>query len=129
MPFERLEVLIKPKLFRYSFAIVGINLTHMAYRLLKDGSAKSHMYNVCECEVLPTTTTTTTSTVSRRPRLRHFHHLYVYLFVEFDKFWVSMKPKDVMEFNRIRDLFENRIRDDLKSPKACFKINVAVDTV
>ena len=33
--------------FRYSFAIVGINLTHMAYRLLVDGSAKTHMFNVC----------------------------------------------------------------------------------
>ena len=32
--------------FRYSFAIVGINLTHMAYKLLADGSAKSHLYNV-----------------------------------------------------------------------------------
>ena len=32
--------------FRYSFAIVGINLTHMAYKLLADGSAKSHIYNV-----------------------------------------------------------------------------------
>ena len=34
-------------LYRYSFAIVGINLTHMAYKLLIDGSAKTHMFNVC----------------------------------------------------------------------------------
>ena len=26
---------------------MGINLTHMAYKLLIDGSAKTHMFNVC----------------------------------------------------------------------------------
>ncbi len=31
--------------YRYSFAIVGINLTHMAYRMLVDGSAKTHFFN------------------------------------------------------------------------------------
>jgi len=36
--------------------------------------------------------------------MRHFHHFYCYLFVEFDKFWLSEKPRDVMEFNRIRFL-------------------------
>ena len=25
---------------------MGINLTHMAFRLLNDGAAKSHLYNV-----------------------------------------------------------------------------------
>nr|CAG4646461.1 EOG090X0AMT [Macrothrix elegans] len=31
----------------YFFAIVGINLTHLAFNLWKDGSAKSHVYNAC----------------------------------------------------------------------------------
>jgi hypothetical protein len=33
---------------RYSFAIVGINLTHMAYSLLRDRSLRSHVYNAAE---------------------------------------------------------------------------------
>ena len=49
-PKKRLENLFEQRhelrCFRYSFAIVGINLTHMAYKLLADGSAKSHIYNV-----------------------------------------------------------------------------------
>ena len=99
--------------FRYSFAIVGINITALAYRLLSDGSAKSHMFNVTE----------------GRASLSNFHHFYSYLFVEFDKFWLSEKPKDVMEFNRIRDLFENNIRVLLSDTSTCLKINIAVDTV
>jgi len=105
---------------RYSFAIVGINLTHMAYRLLVDGSAKTHMFNVCASSPVES---------ERRPILKHFHHLYSYLFVEFDKFWLSEKPKDVMEFNRIRDLFENQMRTLLEDRSAHFKINIAVDNV
>lgn len=104
----------------YSFAIVGINLTHMAYRLLMDGCAKSHMFNVCANSPLES---------ERKPLLKHFHHLYCYLFVEFDKFWLSEKPKDVMEFNRIRDLFENQIRTLLEDRSAHFKINIAVDNI
>lgn len=104
----------------YSFAIVGINLTHMTYRLLMEGCAKTHMFNVCASSPMES---------QRRPMLKHFHHLYSYLFVEFDKFWLSEKPKDVMEFNRIRDLFENNIRTLLADRSAHFKINIAVENV
>ena len=106
--------------FRYSFAIVGINLTALAYKLVMDGCAKSHFFNVCASSPVES---------ERTPLLKHFHHFYSYLFVEFDKFWLSEKPKDVMEFNRIRDLFENNIRTLLEDRSAHFKINITVDTV
>ena len=92
----------------------------MAYRLLQDGCAKSHMFNVSASSPIDT---------EKAPILKHFHHLYSYLFVEFDKFWLSEKPKDVMEFNRIRDLFENQIRTLLEDRSAHFKINIAVENV
>jgi len=100
-------------LVRYSFAIVGINLTHMAYKLLMDSSLKSHMFNIN----------------LHKPTIENFHHFYSYLFIEFDKFWLECKPKDIMEFNRIRDLFENNIRSQLADPRTCFKVNIQVDTV
>lgn len=62
-------------IIRYSFAIVGINLTSMAYKLLNDGSAKSHLFN------LPVTSPDGDVV----PKLKHFHHFFSYLFVEFDK--------------------------------------------
>jgi len=99
--------------FGYSFAIVGINLTHMAYKLLQDSALKSHLYNVTE----------------GRPNLDNFHHFYSYLFIEFDKFWLECQPKDIMEFNRIRDLFENIVRTKLADTATCFKVNIEVDTV
>lgn len=97
----------------YSFAIVGINLTHMAYKLLRDNALKSHIFNVNPGP----------------PSMDNFHHFYCYLFIEFDKFWLECQPKDIMEFNRIRDLFENNIRSELQDNRTCFKVNIQVDTV
>ena len=45
---------------RYSFAIVGINLTHMAYKLLTDSALKSHMFNINP----------------HKPTMENFHHFY-----------------------------------------------------
>lgn len=42
--------------YGYSFACVGINLTHMSHRMWTDGAAKSHVYNAChqsQAEVHP----------------------------------------------------------------------------
>lgn len=99
--------------FGYSFAIVGINLTHMAYKLLHDSALKPHMFNINP----------------HKPTMENFHHFYSYLFIEFDKFWLECQPQDIMEFNRIRDLFENNIRSQLQDLRTCFKINIQVDTV
>ncbi|CAH1404034.1 unnamed protein product [Nezara viridula] len=103
---------IHPK-YGYAFAIVGINLTSMVYNLLKDGSAKTHIYNACKS----------------LPSIRAFHQLYSCLFYEFDKFWIESKPKDVMEFSNIRNQFETNIRDALTNPSTVFHINFVVDTI
>ncbi|KAF6206379.1 hypothetical protein GE061_017612 [Apolygus lucorum] len=97
----------------YAFAIVGINLTHLAYSLLKDGSAKTHIYNACKT----------------MPSLRAFHQFYCYLFYEFDRFWIESKPADVMQFTFIKDQFEKNIRDLLANPSTVFKINFVVEDV
>lgn len=100
-------------IYGYSFAIVGINLTSIAYDLLTHGALKTHLYNL----------------VKGRASLEHFHQAYAYLFYEFDKFWLAEKPKDIMEFNRIRDKFTTNIRFMLDIPETIFKINPAIDTV
>lgn len=99
--------------FGYSFAIVGINITSMAYDLLKDGAAKTHIYNICKS----------------MPSMRIFHQFYSYLFYEFDRFWIESKPKDVMQFSFIRDEFENNIRDSLSNQSTVFNTNFVVNTV
>ncbi len=40
-----------------------------------------------------------------------------------------MKPSNMMSFNYVKELFENKVRNELKNPNACFKINIDVDTV
>ncbi|XP_078602842.1 ELMO domain-containing protein 2-like [Branchiostoma floridae x Branchiostoma japonicum] len=85
--------------YGYSFAIVGINITSLAYSLLVRGKLRTHFYNF-----------------PSPPKLNHFHLLYCHLLVEFDKFWLAEKPRDVMEFTRIRNKFEKKLlallRDD-----------------
>lgn len=105
--------------YGYSMAIVSINLTHLSLKLLNDGTAKTHMYNVTKDRIQ-----------DEKPiQLDNFHHFYSYLFIEFDQFWLDQKPENVMEFNRIRDLFENNIRTLLADRSVCFKINLVVDTI
>lgn len=96
----------------YTFAIVGINITSMAWRLLKTGTAKSHFYNVND-----------------RLKLNHFHEFYCYLFVEFDQEWCKAKPKSIMDFPTIQAVFEANVLSALRSDKCIFKMNLRVENI
>ncbi|XP_020845515.1 ELMO domain-containing protein 2 [Phascolarctos cinereus] len=78
----------------YSYAIVGINLTEMAYSLLKSDALKVHFYN----------------SVPSSPTMEHFHQFYCYLFIEFDKFWFEEEPESIMYFNQYREKFHEKIK-------------------
>ncbi|GCB69500.1 hypothetical protein scyTo_0008396 [Scyliorhinus torazame] len=91
----------------YSYAIVGINLTEMAYSLMKSGLLKSHFYNL----------------VPGVPQLHHFHQFYCYLMYEFDQFWFKEGPSSIMEFNHYREQFHERIKQLLQDPKTVLKLN------
>jgi hypothetical protein len=93
--------------FGYSFAIVGINLTSVATRLLRSGQLRSHFYNA----------------VLGPPQLTDFHNVYVYLLYEFDKFWFAEKPVDIMQFNVVLNKFESDLSVRLESPTVELKPN------
>ncbi|CAG4915219.1 unnamed protein product [Colias eurytheme] len=99
--------------YGYTYAIVGINLTSMAYYLLKDGSAKTYMFNAKQYI----------------PNIDLFHRFYCYLFYEFDKMWIESKPENIMEFSMIFKKFENSIRSQLADPASVFRIKIEVDTI
>ncbi|XP_061408181.1 ELMO domain-containing protein 1-like [Lethenteron reissneri] len=88
--------------YGFSYAIVGINITELAYTLLFAGAMKSHFYNI----------------IPAAPRLVHFHQAFCYLFHEFDAFWLKEEPRDIMEFNRVRELFRQQVQDQLSSDEA-----------
>ncbi|CAM9520813.1 unnamed protein product [Lampetra planeri] len=90
------------KVLEFSYAIVGINITELAYTLLFAGAMKSHFYNI----------------IPAAPRLVHFHQAFCYLFHEFDAFWLKEEPRDIMEFNRVRELFRQQVQDQLSSDEA-----------
>lgn len=138
---------------RYSYAIVGINLTEMAYSLLRTGALKPHFYN----------------TVQGTPELKHFHQLYCeylismiflcylrflqqrfywtrkgdffffffintllsfppgYLAYEFDKFWVAEEPESIMHFNQYREKFHNIVKAHLEDPDVSLTLTVNSD--
>uniref|UniRef100_H2Z9Q9 ELMO domain-containing protein n=1 Tax=Ciona savignyi TaxID=51511 RepID=H2Z9Q9_CIOSA len=84
--------------YGYSYAIVGINLTSMAYELMSDGLLRTHFFN----------------TVCGRPSLDDFNEVFCYLMFEFDKFWMKSEPENVMAFGRVRDEFKQTIDAVLK---------------
>ncbi|KAM3868865.1 ELMO domain-containing protein 1 [Diretmus argenteus] len=88
------------KAIGYSFAIVGINITDLAYSLLVSGALKTHLYNVAP----------------EMPSLLHFQQTFCYLMQEFHRFWIEEDPGDIMEFNRVRSKFHRRILRQLKNP-------------
>nr|XP_056714574.1 ELMO domain-containing protein 1 isoform X1 [Euleptes europaea] len=88
------------KAIGYSFAIVGINITDLAYNLLVSGALKTHFYNVAP----------------EAPTLTHFQQTFCYLMHEFHKFWIEEDPMDIMEFNRVREKFHKRILKQLQNP-------------
>lgn len=96
-----------PKL-GYSYAIVGINLTEMAYSLLRSGALKTHFYN----------------TVAGKPEMQNFHQLYCYLAYEFDKFWVDEEPESIMEFNIYREKFHDKVKVYLQEPDVTLILKV-----
>ncbi|XP_034544426.1 ELMO domain-containing protein 2 [Notolabrus celidotus] len=97
-----------PKL-GYSYAIVGINLTEMAYSLMKSGALKPHFYN----------------TAQGTPELKDFHQLYCYLAYEFDKFWVAEEPESIMHFNQYREKFHNIVKTNLQDPNVSLTLTVS----
>lgn len=88
------------KAIGYSFAIVGINITDLAYNLLLSGALKTHFYNVAP----------------EAPALHHFQQTFCYLMLEFHNFWIEEDPLDIMEFNRVRAKFHKRILKQLRNP-------------
>lgn len=85
----------------YSFAIVGINLSQLAWRLVDDGSARAHFYNVGALAA---------SKSPPEERCAPFFAFFVYLFHRFDEAWLLERPVDIMQFGRVRDRFDRRIR-------------------
>ncbi|KAK7097334.1 ELMO domain-containing protein 1-like isoform X2 [Littorina saxatilis] len=89
----------------FSFAIVGINITELQYTLMTKRKLRTHFYNLH----------------NPRPSMDAYHEVYCYLMSEFTKFWFKEKPKDIMEFSRIREKFRRHIISLLKDPKTTLK--------
>ena len=97
----------------FAFAILGINISSMAFNLLLEGHAKTHFFNISR----------------RMPNIDAFHHFYCYLFCEFDKFWIKSNPSNIMDFLSIRQKFEIVIHERLKDENCELSIKNAISNV
>lgn len=95
------------KEFGYSLAIVAINLTGVTHHLLINGHLKSHFYN----------------TVAGQPQIDDLHKVFVYLICEFDKFWFTERPVDVMQFNAVKEKFQKVIVRKLRRKSCSLLLN------
>ncbi|BHF58544.1 ELMO domain-containing protein 1 [Sparganum proliferum] len=89
----------------YPFAIVGISLTDLLRKWLRDGELKCHFFNY----------------VGAAPTLDDFNFAYVCLFSEFHAFWVS-ESRDIMQFNAYRREFEAAFEPRIRSNDFVFQI-------
>lgn len=101
--------------YGYTLAVVAINISHMAWRLLMNERAKPHFYNI--------------SKVFGYPSLEHFHQFFCYLLYEFDKYWMNCKPDNLMEFNNVQVRFEKGIIKSTEKENCQFKMNLSVESV
>ena len=101
--------------YGYTLAVIAINISHMAWRLLMEEIVKSHFYNLSKTIGCPT--------------IEHFHQFFCYLIYEFDRFWMNYKPNNLMEFNIVQQKFEKEIIRDCKKESCQFKINLSVENI
>lgn len=62
-------------------------------------------------------------------RLRYGHAfplslLVGYLAYEFDKFWLEEEPESIMEFNRYREKFHDKVKGQLQVPEVTLIMTV-----
>merc|ERR1711963_439324 len=84
--------------YGYSFAIVAINMTGMAFELLQKRKLRDHFYS---CD-------------KPKPSINDFSRVYSYLLHEWSALWMAEKPRDIMEFSRVRDKFYRQVKAKLK---------------
>ncbi|XP_034487012.1 ELMO domain-containing protein 2 [Drosophila innubila] len=101
----------------YTYAIVGINLTALAFNLLRTGAAKTHFYNQVALHKQNFST------------IEDFHKLYCYLFFEFDRFWKDSSPRNIMDFREVYQAFEITKLEALHNENTIFKTNLVVESV
>lgn len=99
--------------FGYTFAIVGINITSMAFRMVKEGSAKTQFFNIFKTA----------------PEVEHFHMFYSYLFFHFDSFWMEAEPRNIMDFSSIYKNFEGWVLHALKNDDTVFNSNPLIEII
>uniref|UniRef100_A0A0M3K3P8 Engulfment and cell motility, putative (inferred by orthology to a S. mansoni protein) n=1 Tax=Anisakis simplex TaxID=6269 RepID=A0A0M3K3P8_ANISI len=85
--------------YEFPMAIAGITFSWMLRDLLHRGYLKTHFYN----------------SVAGAPSLNNFHRIYCKLFKLFSKYWKYREPSSMMDFNSVKDDFEQRFIEKITS--------------
>jgi len=112
-------------LYSYPFALLCIQITFLATDLCRNGAAKSHFYNRFGIiSRLDDAGPPNDTIIWERELLKLFFELVCALICDFDTMWLSSKPKDIMEYGRIKSEFDLKILRKLKHDDTCFLMEV-----
>eukprot|EP00794_Sanderia_malayensis_P014376 gene14373-15874_t len=97
--------------FGYPFSVAGINLTGVAFDLLRSGKLKSYFYATDETSY----------------NIEHFQDVFIRLFNGFTTYYISSEPENIMEFNQLlgkyKEIISSRLeKNDLKFDDNIFTI-------
>ena len=95
---KRLFSLSQHPRFGYPFAVAGINLTGVAFDLLRSGELKAHFYTAA----------------ATKYTLEDFQKLFVQMFCAFSDFYISSEPENIMEFNQQLNNYKKIISQRLR---------------
>eukprot|EP00127_Corallochytrium_limacisporum_P004472 Clim_evm26s164 gene=Clim_evmTU26s164 len=92
----------------YSYAITGINLTGVVFRMLTEGShppLRPYIYAILAYRKQPKGT----------DRLWAIHEAYTDMFESFHEYWMAKKPPTVMHFSGVLEAYTRTVRTQLNA--------------
>lgn len=112
-------------MYSYPFALLSIQITYMAVELCRQGHAKTHFYNRAGLILsLDERGTPRDTEIWGNELLILFYEFCSALMIEFDTYWFAIKPKDIMEYGRVKSQFDELIRRKLRDYNTCFLMEV-----
>lgn len=109
--------------FDYPLACVVIDMTFFCFQLLEDGRANSHFYN--RCTAIKAINQDNIKTEEWEESLIVlFYEFVAAILIEFDQLWISTRPRDILDYGKVKRAFHEAVYERLAQPECFFYVNV-----
>jgi hypothetical protein len=122
---RRLQANSQHRLYAYPLALVSIHMTDLAADLFENGIARSHFYNrVGVILSVDERGGPLNRIIWGEEQLKIYYEFVIALLIEFDRFYISSKPENLMMYPKIKNKFVERLKSKLLSDNACLLLEV-----